>query len=532
MTGGGGAPERPPTGPSWGGAAGSQPPRTSFRSWPGWSWRPRAPLGWGSGSRFPLGRGRSQAGRWAGVPHLPEAVWAGATAGTHWGAWGRWAAVSRPCGAGAGPAQQPRAPAGPGPGPGPGRQPVQGLRGGGACWGGVHGRKEPPAPLPLTPLLFGVGGGPCWGQARPPYPWGTLCGASRVPVRSLARQWWAEQWGTGLGGPGSLGAVWLVGSCPHRRHLSCCWPPAAFASPPRCSWGGKDVDQARHTLVPSQRMAQNWGQDEGNMGSERVHTGLPRVTPASGPTVAPAGPPGASALLGPHPFKNHPPHATVPDWLPPTPSPKRLPVLCSRSCHRPPCREGALIREGVRVSLSPWAWAGASQAPHSSLAGRQVGGGWARAEQGLRLGAGGVGGVGRSQWGGAGGGIGPRSSLPAASSSQTCHPVPRPHSLGPGLAGLVVARGEVSRWAPHTVCNKASRLHSSAAPRGRLDAHPTPPETPLCLRAALGVLTREPHPRLCRAPWRGGKSMRGPRSFHVVSKASHPHAAPSPTPRL
>lgn len=40
------------------------------------------------------------------------------------------------------------------------------------------------------------------------------------------------------------------------------------------------------------------------------------------------------------------------------------------------------------------------------------------------------------------------------------------HSLGPGLAGLVVPWGEVPRWARGTVCNKDSRTVSSPPPQG------------------------------------------------------------------
>ena len=121
--------------------------RTSLRSWPGWSWHRRAPLGWGSGSCLPLGRRKGckvGGGRWRGSHASRRQRALGPATSTHRGAWGRWASASRPCGAGAGPARQPRGRAGPGPGPGPGQQPARGLRGGRARWGGVHQGRSPP----------------------------------------------------------------------------------------------------------------------------------------------------------------------------------------------------------------------------------------------------------------------------------------------------------------------------------------------------------------------------------------------------
>lgn len=64
-----------------------------------------------------------------------------------------------------------------------------------AGWGlpgeGTHNREGPTKPRgclyshPPHPSHspFGLRGGPCWGKARSPYPWGALCGAWRTPVR-------------------------------------------------------------------------------------------------------------------------------------------------------------------------------------------------------------------------------------------------------------------------------------------------------------------------------------------------------------
>lgn len=129
---------------------------------------PEAISTWGGeGPRQEVGEGHS--------PHAWEAFGVRVTWGTHWGA------AARLCGAEAAPARPPREQGGPG--PGPGQQPAGGLRGGRACWGGVHwskgssprgppgGQRAPPTPLP-TPLFLALLGG---GQA-PPLPLGGSAG--------------------------------------------------------------------------------------------------------------------------------------------------------------------------------------------------------------------------------------------------------------------------------------------------------------------------------------------------------------------
>lgn len=128
---------------------------------------------------FPPGEEeRARGGRWVRVSALWEAVWAGATLGTYWGA------AARLCGAGAGPARPPRGQAGPG--PGPRQQPAGGLWGGRVRWGGgsTRGRTPPledlnegrghhhPIPLSPPPFSFGLGEGPAGVRPGPPYPWG------------------------------------------------------------------------------------------------------------------------------------------------------------------------------------------------------------------------------------------------------------------------------------------------------------------------------------------------------------------------
>lgn len=96
--------------------------------------------------------------------------------------------------------------------------------------------------------------------------------------------------------------------------------------------------------------------------------------------------------------------------------------------------------------------AGVPQAPHFSPTGRQVGGGWARAEQG-------AGHHGDKASGFLLPALVPGSQAPRRFPGTPCpHPALQPlgHSLGPRFAGLVVPGGEVTQWARSTVCTTDS----------------------------------------------------------------------------
>lgn len=115
-------------------------------------------------------------------------------------------------------------------------------------------------------------------------------------------------------------------------------------------------------------------------------------------------------------------------------------------------------------------------------------GGWARAEQGSWWGQGHHR-VGQGKGHGESGPGAPSQQLPTPRPDPSPRPQatqalrPQGHSLGPGLAGLVIARGEVSWWAWGTVCNRVSRLCPSASPgmpRGSLPRFSKSPSPPAC----------------------------------------------------
>lgn len=194
--------------------------------------------------------------------------------------------------------------------------------------------------------------------------------------------------------------------------------------------------------------------------------------PAQAPTPQetsshPAGSPKPPALP-PTPSSPHSflfpllPTLAAPDLLPPapyTPDPGWLFSSCPH--HVCPAKTGASQLWRGRVSHAPGAWAGITQAPHSSPAGKPVAGAWGQGPWKAR----GHGSQGHCR--GQGPGAPPASGFLLLGLA----PVPRRlghlsppalgDSLGPGLAGLVVAWREVSWGARGTVCNKDSRTGSA-----------------------------------------------------------------------
>lgn len=83
------------------------------------------------------------------------------------------------------------------------------------------------------------------------------------------------------------------------------------------------------------------------------------------------------------------------------------------------------------------------------------------------------------------------------------HPSLRPqgHSLGPGLAGLVIAPGEMSWWAR---AQSATESAGSATPGVPRDSFPRVSESPSpCAQAPMGPDLGDPHPILVDLLGRG-----------------------------